>query len=40
MKTTKRIVLAAVAALGMAAAAAGPALAGLNANHTEPLTQR
>lgn len=40
MNTTKRILLATVAALGMAAATAGPALAGLWINHSEPLVKR
>lgn len=40
MKTTKRIFLAIVTALGFAAAAAGPTLAGMQVNHSEPLTQR
>ena len=40
MKTTKRILLATATALGMAAAAAAPALAGMTINHTEPLTRR
>ncbi|MBT2549750.1 hypothetical protein [Arthrobacter sp. ISL-65] len=38
MKTTKRLFWAAAAALGIAAAAAGPAMAGISlANHTERL---
>jgi hypothetical protein len=37
MKTTKRIVLAALTALGFAAVTAAPALAGLQVNHSEPL---
>lgn len=37
MKTAKRVVLAIVTALGFAAAAA--ALAGMQVNHSEPLTQ-
>lgn len=40
MKTTKRLLWAAAAALGMAAATAGPALAGMYINHTEPFTGR
>lgn len=40
MNTTKRIFLATVTALGMAAAAAAPALAGLQMNHSEPLAKR
>lgn len=40
MKTIKRIVWAAAAALGLAAATAGPALAGLGINHTESLVRR
>lgn len=40
MKTTRRILLAAVTALGVAAAAAAPALAGMQVNHSEPLTKR
>lgn len=39
MKTTKRIVLAVLTALGFAAAAAAPALAGVMVNHSEPLNQ-
>lgn len=40
MKTAKRVLLAAAATLGIAAAAAAPALAGLGANHSEPLAKR
>jgi hypothetical protein len=41
MNTTKRLLWAAAAALGIAVAAAGPAMAGLNlSNHTEPHTGR
>ncbi|WP_272914168.1 hypothetical protein [Arthrobacter sp. H-02-3] len=40
MKTTKRVALAVLAALGLAAAAAAPALAGVAINHSEPLTGR
>ena len=40
MKTAKRVFLAIITALGFAAAAAGPALAGLQTNHSEPLTKR
>jgi hypothetical protein len=40
MKTTKRLFWAAAAALGLAAATAAPALAGMSINHSEPLTRR
>lgn len=41
MKTTKRLFMAAAAALGIAVAAAGPAMAGMAlSNHTEPHTGR
>ena len=40
MSTTKRLVLAAVSALGLTVSAAGPAAAGLFMNHAEPLTGR
>ena len=40
MNTTKRLILAAASALGLAVAAAGPAAAGMAMNHTEPLTGR
>ena len=40
MKTAKRIFLAIVTALGFAVAAQALPLAGLQANHSEPLTQR
>ena len=40
MSTTKRLVFAALSALGLAVAAAGPAAAGMSINHTEPLTGR
>ncbi|MDQ0144724.1 hypothetical protein [Pseudarthrobacter niigatensis] len=36
MKTIKRLVWVAAATLGIAAAAAGPAMAGTMINHTEP----
>lgn len=38
MRTTKRVALAVLAALGVAAATAAPALAGAMLNHSEPLT--
>lgn len=37
MKTTKRILLAALTAVGVSATTATPALAGLMFNHSEPL---
>ena len=40
MNTTKRLILAAASALGLAVVAAGPAAAGMTVNHTEPLTGR
>ena len=40
MNTTKRLILAAASALGLAVAAVGPAAAGMAINHTEPLTGR
>ena len=39
MKSTKRLLLAAATALGFAAAAAVPALAGVAVNHSEQLSQ-
>jgi hypothetical protein len=39
-KTTKRLFWAAACTLGLAAATAAPALAGMAVNHTEPLTGR
>lgn len=39
-KTTKRLFKAAACALGLAAATAAPALAGVMFNHTEPLAGR
>lgn len=39
-KTTKRLFWAAAAALGLAAATAAPASAGLMFNHSEPLAGR
>lgn len=38
MKIVKRMFLAFLTALGFAAAAAVPALAGIQVNHSEPLT--
>jgi hypothetical protein len=38
MKTTKHILLAALAAVGLAATTASPALAGVMFNHSEPLS--
>lgn len=40
MNTTKRLILAAASAIGIAVVTAGPAAAGLSMNHTEPLTGR
>jgi hypothetical protein len=40
VKTTKRVVVSVLAALGLAAATAAPALAGLMFNHSEPLGGR
>ncbi|MHA7264097.1 hypothetical protein ACX80W_12940 [Arthrobacter sp. TMN-37] len=40
MKTIKRLFWAAVTALGVAAATAGPTFAGIGLHHTEPLTRR
>lgn len=40
MKTTKRLFWAAATVLGLAAATAAPAMAGLSVNHSEPLTGR
>ncbi|WP_461171978.1 hypothetical protein [Arthrobacter sp. Z1-9] len=40
MKTTKRLFWTLATTLGIAAATAGPALAGLQTNHTERLAGR
>ncbi|WP_461171984.1 hypothetical protein [Arthrobacter sp. Z1-9] len=40
MKTTKRLFWTLATAVGIAAATAAPALAGLGTNHTEALTTR
>ncbi|WP_461171985.1 hypothetical protein [Arthrobacter sp. Z1-9] len=39
MKTTKRLFWTLATTLGIAAATAGPALAGVAVNHTEPLNR-